>query len=312
MSRRPLPKNSSITEWVAALKASRPDLPDHLSIEVELSRLRRLDGWFDRIKRLRVLYDQMDRKTLPEELRQAGKRQIVPVLMSLETMTDDEVEAWHDLFTCLSAQLSTFAYDYYRAHLRGKDASMALVDVLNYLPAVFLYVLSSYKEYPKGEGTDRVRLITWVHIESRRHINAYMQQHAYTVKRGSGAVHRLKTKLQEAASELAEREGRQPHPHEVVEYVNDRDGVSIDIDPELYQVITRDETYSLHEPAGAETQTTYEDMLEAPEDDVEDRFDPVGFALELARGCRHTEGALIKLFETDDKLSMRERVALGA
>ena len=308
----------SIRAWVAELKASYPYLPDHLSIEVEKDRLATLQPWFARIHRLRKLYDEMDRTELPDELREAGKRQVVPVLMGLEYMTDEEVKAWHELFVCLSAMMADLAFDYYKTHLQTKNASMTLIDVLNYLPVVFLYVLSSYdptrggdhdNDFSKEDG--RVRLITWVWRDARRHINSYLQQHAYTVKRGSGAVHRLKSKLLQAQQALADRLQRDPRPEEVVEYVNDEMGLEVDLDAEMYNIIIYDDTLSLHNPATDDASVSFEDLLMAEPGEVESAYDPTSFAMRMARGNLQLQHALRRLFDTNEPLSTLERFTLG-
>jgi hypothetical protein len=324
---------STTYRWVSALKSAYPHLPDSLSIDVEKANLAVLKDWFARVQALRIEYDQMDKSELPEELQdETGKRQIIPVLLSLDSMSPQEIQAWHELFVCLSAHMADIAYTYWRTHASSGSA-VSLEDVLNYLPVVFLYVLSSYKEYPQGAPTDeenredfshaddgRVRLITWVHIEARRHINTYLQHYAYTVRYGSGYTHRLRQTITKLQAKSLTSEGRTLTKDEVVTEVRKTHYGQIvsasTLADHVGDVMTSESTVSLSDPMGSGSDTTgsptFEDILSSHDVDIQhDVYDPCSWLEERVAPVGALRDAVSKVLYGGAPLTFSELAFLG-
>jgi len=231
-----------VKDWLESLKEAYPHLPDNLPTDKEKENLLKLERWFKHIEELREYYDDVGKKELDEKYQdEPGRRQIIPVLMSLDDMSPEEVKAWHEMFICLAASMVHLSFGYWNTHNGQGDATLDLGDLLGYLPVVFLYVLSSYKPYPSDKrfsrehervayekendltekeiakiDKSRIKLITWVYTESRRHINTYMQQIAYNIKYGSGYTHRLQQLILDIVNTYETDEGRYPTDEEVV------------------------------------------------------------------------------------------------
>lgn len=326
--------DSTTQRWVSTLKGAYPDLPDNLTLAVEKKNLQILSRWFTHIEELRIKYDSMDKADLPVELQdETGKRQIIPVLLSLDTMPASEIRAWHELFVCLSAHMSEIAYTYWRTHASG-TSTVSLEDVLNYLPVVFLYVLSSYKEYPTKTNPDketreqfshaedgRVRLITWVHIEARRHINTYLQHHAYTVRYGSGYTHRLRQTVSKLQSRSLTTAGRNLTKEELVEQISTTHyGQIVSRDTladHVVDVLTSDTTVSLHEPVGSDKSgggqsMTFEDLVSRDDLDIQGEvYDPCAWLEARVAGVPALARAIDKVLYGGQPLTYSELAFLG-
>lgn len=282
--------DESTQAWVASVKRAYPHLPATLSLELETEMIGKLGRWFQHIQELRQLFDQVDRDSLPEWVRdEPGKRQIIPVLLSLDDMTEEEVQSWHVLFVCLSAQLADIGTAYWRSQY-SHSKTLSLHDVLNYLPVVFLYVLSSYeprrpvKEHSENfaHSDGRIRLITWVSIDTRRHILSYLQQHIATVRQGSGFVQRLRQAVLAVQRRKFVKDGVLLQTDDLVTELKDTHQGSVVSEAKLREhlidILTTQPIISLDEPVtnrkAEQHSTTVGDFLEADYFDVEEFFDP--------------------------------------
>lgn len=323
---------NQIQTWVNSLKCAYPHLPDRLTIEVEKENIARLQRWYDELKILREKYDALGDEFLPDHLQgETGKRQMIPALMSVENMTRDENEARHELFTCLSAQMAKIAHKYWRTHSNG--AIMEINDVLNYLPIVFLYVLSSYDPYPQGKNPKtnhgrnfahsdkgRVRLITWVHIECRRHINTYLQQNAYMIREGSNYMHRLRRQLRQLQEEKLNETGYEATTTELVDGLKDTHYGSLvktsTLTGHVKTLTTPTSILSFDAPVshtgGSDSEATIGDYIEDKgqhQTSTESLYDPSEELFESIED-KHLAAAAEKLCYGSAVLSLKERYAI--
>lgn len=317
---------NTIQKWVSNLKASYPELPETLEWEIEEKNILLLSRWFDNIAQLRIEYDAMDKEDLPIGLQnETGKRQIIPVLMSIDTMLDVEVKAWHELFVCLSAQMADIAHNYWKAHSTGRP-SISLEDILGYLPVVFLYVLSSYNPYPDikdhentfSENSDgRVKLITWVHIECRRHINTYLQQYTHVIKRGSGYQHRLRQKIVKIQQTALVSTGEELQIDAIVKELS-KDSFAAQSKNEetlrghVEDIILSSNVLSLDSPIDSDNDSSISDLLAHRIEDIEEEFWDIDSYMQR-RFENKPEMLSIwnKLSKTDNTLKFKEKYQLG-
>jgi DNA-directed RNA polymerase specialized sigma subunit len=193
---------------------------------------------------------------------------------------------------------------------------MSLEDILNYLPVVFLYVLSSYNPYPGREEHDedfshddgRVRLSTWVHIDMKRHIDSYLRQHAYAVKPGSTEMQRLHQRIVEKREELtALNGGRRPTREQIAEAMDES------ISPSEYAAIMNNDVLSLDTKCrkqDEDEETTHADMLEARPDNVERSYNPRIY-LKKRASTPELKEAVDKILYSDESLTSEEKSQLG-
>lgn len=320
--------DTSTQEWVAALKAAYPHLPNALNIDLEIKCLERLERWFTHVNELREYYDKIDRDELPESVRnEPGKRQVIPVLMSLEHMTQDEVDAWHTLFVCLSAQLADIGTGHWKIHNK-RTSTMSLADVLNYLPIIFLFVLSSFNPFP-GVGKHeknfshskdgRVRLITWVTVDTRRHIATYLQQHLYTIRKGSGYIQRLRSSIRKLQNAQLTSEGRMPTTDELIDSLAKTHQGQIvkkaTLSTHVQNLLAEQPVISLSETTGNNENVrsdTLDQTIEGDYYDIEEIFDP---ATDLETDISNNpslKSACNKLLHTDEVLTYMEMFYIGA
>lgn len=319
--------------WVASLKAEYAYLPNTLTLKVEIDALDRLESWFERVKQYRLEYDETPRSDLPEWLQsESGKRQIIPVLWALEETTDEENLAINELFVCLSAFIAEQVTYYYQRQAQSGHA-LDLEDVLQWTPLIFRYVLSSFNPYRKtkkhennfSHSTDgRIRLITYLRNDIRRHISTYVLQHSYYIKY-PGTVHRNRSKLRRAASEFERtHHGAMPSTDALADSLSKRTSQTLD-EKLKHQVTTIlqietprswDATIDVGFRTSEGRQQTLGETIEDVSFDTADVYQP-GEAIRSefsSRGSAMLMNAIRKLLDphTTSKLSIPERVALGS
>lgn len=324
-------EQTTVNDWVAGLKNSYPNLPETLTLGVEKANLVKLKRWFSDVKSIRDSYTKEEKAKLSDEFpNELGKRQIIPVLASLDNMTPEEIRAWHELFVCLSANLANIGHRYWKVH-QAKSPSMGLEDILNYLPIVFLYILSSYKEYPPGgkkEHADsfrqnddgRVKLITWVNMESRRHVKSYIEYHATTVRQGSGFLHRLKQTVASLQNTKYASTGQYATAEELADMLDGTHQGSIVSKEKLVEHIEASmlstKSVSLSDvitSSGSNSSSvmTYEDTMSNEDIDLEGSiFDPVSLLENRIRTNSKISQAVEKLLHTESKLTITELAAI--
>jgi hypothetical protein len=229
---------TSIEDWVIDVRQEYPDLPDELNLEIERRELKKLQPWLERVREYKDRYDEIPDEEIPREIQDMpGESQVVPVMMMVDSMTKEQVEAWHRLFSCVAAQLADIAYGYWQAHGQGEESKLTMIDVLDYLPLVFLIVLGNYDgnryggendnednytgshggEFAAEEG--RTRLITYLQLQAKYHIRTYVQTIAYAVDRGASYMHRLRGKIKSIKNREYVESGQEPTTSEIVDEV---------------------------------------------------------------------------------------------
>lgn len=311
----------SIEAWIDKIHDQYPHLPNRLTAEIENRNLDRLQDWRARVEKLREDYDKAD---VPDELKHLpGGRLVIPAVMSVEDMTDDEIEAWHELFACVAAQMAKMAHKYWRAHSKNGQNSLVLADILDYLPIVFLYVLSSYEadrgnehEDDFSSDGDRIRLTTWISIEGRRHINKYLQTCAYVIGRGSSYLHRLRGRLRQIKNEKYVQDGEYPSRQELIDEIEETTYYGKTVSrrtlnkrvSELegsYQVVSTDA------PAGKneDESFTYGDMVsDYSQPSQAERLDGFNYILGATEGKPNAlQSACLKILRTNEPLTVEEQ-----
>jgi hypothetical protein len=318
-------QSSTIEAWVGQLKDSYPDAPDELEVGHEKTQLDALSGWFEELQGIRSAWDEIEKGDfdLPESFDQVGGgRQIIPVLMTIESFTPAEKKAWHNLFVPVSAMMADIAYGYWRSH-GGDQTSLSMEDILDYLPIVFLYVLSSYDPHRATEehetdfsdDVDRVRLTTWVHRDTRRHIRSYLQQHLYVVGRGSGYIHRLRHRIREIKSEERSKDGNMPTREKIVDELKETSEGENTSREQLEKHVTRlsgdENVSSMDEPVSgpndSESGLTHKDLTTSSAQDVERFYNPLQYLKDRTGEIGPLQSACIKIATSDKALTFRER-----
>lgn len=319
-------KQSNVKEWVGQLKDAYPDAPSHLTAEHEIENMEALSGWFDRIESIREAWDEVDEEEidLPDSFdADEGGRQVLPVLMTIEDMTPEEKKAWHNLFVPISAMMADISHGYWESH-GGDQTSLSFQDLLNYLPVIFLYVLSSYDPHRAGgdheedfsDDTDRIRLTTWVHQDTRRHIRSYLQQHLHVVGQGSGYIHRLRRRIREIRNESYTSEGREPNHEEIVDALKNtgegrdtsREKLREHVEDLSKQSGVRSMSDPVSGPGQSENDLTFGDLATTDSGAVEHLYDPEEYLEErIGDQLKPLMSACKKLAFGDEALTFRER-----
>jgi hypothetical protein len=318
-------RDSTVESWVRQLMEAYPDAPDSLTTDHEKKNLDRLEGWFDRLEEIRSAWDEIDTDELdlPESFDQiGGGRQVIPVLMTIEDFSPEEKRAWHNLFVPVSAMMAKIAHGYWQSH-GGTQTSLSLEDMLDYLPIVFLYVLSSYdpdrktEEYEDdfSDDVNRIRLTTWVHRDTRRHIRSYLQQHLYIVDRGSGYIHRLRHRIHQIRGEKYADDGEEPTREEIVDELKSTSEGEDTSRGQLEKHVNRltgDETVaSMDEPvsgsSGSDNDLTHGDLMTTGAQNVERFYQPLEYLMERTDEIEPLRSACEKIATTGEPLTFRER-----
>jgi len=315
----------SITDWISQIREKHPDLPKRLTLEVERSRLERLRSWRTRVAKLREAYDDLPEKIIPDALQElSGGRVVVPAMMSIDTMTDDEVEAWHELFACVVPQMTDLAQKYWQAH-DGEKSSLVMADVLQHLPIVFLYVLSNYDETRQGdndgefaEEEGRTRLTTWITIEARRHIKGYLQSSAYLIGPGSSYLHRLRSQMRKIQNDHYAQHGEYPDHEKLIDDVKHQSyyGRSVSreaLSSRLRELQTGTSIVSTDAPVDGEGENDvqYKDVMGSEPDVADDEMSKQADAHEYVRERTESEAtrreACMKVLTSTETLTVEER-----
>lgn len=317
-------QNSTVKRWVGQLKDVYPQAPETLTPQHEQENLEILSGWYDELESIRGAWDELGEEDidLPESFEQAGGgRQTIPVLMTIQDFTPEEKQAWHNLFVPVSAMMASIAHGYWESH-GGDQTTLTLEDLLNYLPEVFLYVLSSYdpdrptenydNDFSHGDG---VRLTTWVHRDTRRHIRSYLQQHLYLVSRGSGYIHRLRHRIRQIRSEEYAEDGQEPRREEIVDALKDtsegEDTSRERLEKHVSQLSGDESVSSLSEPVsgqdGSDNDLTHEDLTTSSAQNVEQFYDPVEYLKKRTSEIDPLQSACEKIALSGDVLTFKER-----
>lgn len=244
-----------LDQWISQVQDDFPDTPNRLTLEVEEEELKRLTDWKERLEALRSEYEDKGDEALPHWLRgMPGGSLTKPVLWSATSMSDEEKEAWHRLFSCVVGQMADIALDYWNSQEESRGSAVSVADVLDYLPVVFLYVLGSYDEHYGYEShdedfskdDDRVRLTTWVGIETPKHIRVYMRTIGYVLDRGSQTIHRVRAAVRKAQQKIQEEKERQARKDEIVDYVSEETGYGSRVSKGTVEKRVRDVAASRH------------------------------------------------------------------
>lgn len=318
----------SITDWVSRIRDRRPELPDRLTLEIERDRLEKLSNWRERVAQLREAYEEMEEEEIPDEIEDlAGGKVVVPAMMAMDDMTEEEVDAWHDLFACVAPQMAKIAHKYWRAH-SGDDSTLVLADVLDYLPIVFLYVLSNYDEDRSGEGDrtfaaeeDRTRLTTWITIESRRHIKEYLQSCAYLVGPGSSYLHRLKSQVRRIEREHYAQEGEPPTHDDVKGKIKTQSHYARSVSEEaldrrLREVRSGTTIVSAEDPvenqSSGDNEVQYKNILPAKQDLIDEDLQELASIMEYVKSRTDDQDrirACRRVLNSTTPLTIEERYA---
>jgi len=218
--------------------------------------------------------------------------------------------------------MAKIAHQYWQSH-GGDQTTLSLEDVLDYLPIVFLYVLSSYDprrqtssyEDDFSEEEDWIRLTTWVHRDTRRHIRSYLHQHLYLVSRGSGYIHRLRHRIREIRSESYSEDGSEPHREEIVEELkktSEGEDTSREQLQEHVDRLTGDESVkSIDEPVSGspddDNDLTHKDLATSSAQNVERFYNPIEYLEERTSEIGPLQSACKKIAASNDVLTFRER-----
>lgn len=329
-------RQSSIEEWVIQIREQYPDLPDELSLEIENRELEKLQPWLDSVRELRERYDEIPDEDIPQEIQDMpGESQVVPVMMKVEEMTDEQVEAWHRLFSCVAAQMADIAYGYWQAHGQGEESKLDLVDVLDYLPLVFLIVLGTYDGSRYGGDTDNednytgkhegefaeqeggTRLITWIQLQANYHIRTYVQTVAYAVDRGASYLHRLRGKIKSIKNREYVESGEEPTTSEIVEEVSQETHYGRNVSEERLRekVQQLDGSYQVRStdapvggPDGDDESMTLGSMI--PDDHRDERsreIDATEYVLRRTENESDLQAACLKILSSNEELTPQER-----
>lgn len=316
-----------VDDWLADVQRQFPDTPDRLTREFEIQELKKLSDWKTRLEALRDRYKEEGDEAVPLWLQDVpGGSLTKPVLWSATTMTGEERDAWHRLFSCVAGQLADHALDYWQDHHNSSESAISLADVLNYLPIVFLYVLGSYdasREHSDHEGgfaesEDRVRLTTWVGIEASQHIRTYVRTIAYVVDRGSQTLHRVRTAVRRAQREIYDRKERKARQDEIVDYVADQTGYGSrvsrgTVEDRVSDVIDRQQVVSTEKPVGGSDNPEPDRDARTLGDQISSRAVGRDYHVDIYEYLRGRIGnarkreACLKLLDTKEKLTPDER-----
>lgn len=318
-------KQSTVKEWVGQLKESYPEAPNSLTTEHEKKNLDRLERWFDELEKIRLAWDDLDKEKLelPDSFEEiGGGRQVIPVLMTVNDLSPKEKKAWHNLFVPVSAMMARIAHGYWRRH-GGNQATLSMQDILDYLPVVFLYVLSSYDPDRKtdnheedfSDDVDRIRLTTWVHRDTRRHIKEYLQQHLHVVGRGSGYIHRLRNRIRQIQNEEYVEEGEMPNREEIIDELKETSEGEDTSRKQLEEHVTNltgdENVASMNEPVsgsqGSDDDLTHADLITAHSADIERFYNPIEYLEERTSEIEPLQQACKKIAVTGEALTFRER-----
>ncbi|RMH22187.1 MAG: hypothetical protein D6698_01575 [Gammaproteobacteria bacterium] len=280
---------SDISLWVANLKKAYPHLPDHLTREIEQSRMEVLEPWLQRVKELRKTC------TISQAIDQL-----------IHEMSPVQVRAWQELFVCVAAQVATIVHSKWSGH-----KSFSLVDALNYTPYAFLMTLVTYNPYPKHKEhkedfssyeDGRIRLTTWVQIELPRLVADYIRTQLDSLVQESSYNRRLRHLITGYRERFYNQHGYYPSDTFVVEHLSQYYNQS---------------SSTLHSRLQYATSSTevhpIEDLdlsLKADSEDHEIYFNLTAH-LERRALDEHLLTALFKLFYTEDPFTPQEQLAFS-
>lgn len=315
----------SVSDWVNSMQSQYPDLPNQLTLEVELEYISKLRQWRESVTHLRNLYKDDILHIPPEYEDVPGGSQVIPALISIRAMSDIEEDSWHRLFSCAAPQLANITIRYWSTHGSNDNCTLTIQDPLNYLPLVFLYILSTYDEHRDTEHYEdsfaaqenRVRLTTWIYQQSQYHINTYLQSAAYVSGTLPNYVHTLQSKIRDLDNTRLVQEGRVSTNEELVEqlpninyYASNLSKTKLEERVEELRVGTH--SVSLDQPFGNDDDEegfSYQRVLSdtTPREEEVDRVDGYQYVVERTKGEPVLQSACLKVLESTDSLTADEQ-----
>jgi len=221
--------SSPTDQWLRRIWQEYPDLPKKLTASIEKEKIPKLSGWLQRVEETREEYEEHGEEVLSSHVQTLdGGRQVLPVYEHLEDMSEREVQAWQELFSCSARIMARHVNNYWEAH--KKDLRLKIEDVLNQTPVVFLIVLSRYdpdhlageddRDWSGAEEKGKVRFSTWLQRDVRRHIKEYLQKCSGNITQGPEYLQRLRDEILKFRDETYVEEGRYPTTEKIMEEVS--------------------------------------------------------------------------------------------
>jgi hypothetical protein len=211
-----------------------------------------------------------------------------------------------------------------------------MVDVLDYLPIVFLIVLGNYDGTRYGGDTKNAdnytgqhdgefaeqdggtRLITWIQLQANYHIRTYVQTVAYAVDRGASYLHRLRGKIRSIKNREYVESGREPTTSEVVNEVAEAThygrNVSKDrLRDKVQQLDSSFQVKSTDAPVGGregeDSSMTLGSMIsnEPPQDERSAEIDGAEYVLRRTEDGSVLQTACLKILTSSEELTPPEQ-----